>query len=115
MKINVNNKEFDLVYSIRTNIMYENIVNESLDYTQLSNITKISQLFYCNILASMQANKLPLELSWDEFITWLDENGGYTKLNDYALWLAKQIEIQANLIQKTEDNEDKKKVKKTKN
>jgi len=116
MKITIKDNTFDLIYSIRTNIMYENVIGKSLDYSKLSNVSEATQLFYCNILASMQANKLPLEFGWDEFIEWLDANGGYVFLNDYALWLAKQLEIQAHLIGKQpekKESSEKKKVKKT--
>ena len=56
MEITVNGKTFNLVHSIRTNMMYENVVGESIDYSQLTTINKVAQLFYCNILATLQAN-----------------------------------------------------------
>ena len=102
MKITIKDTNLELKYSIRTNIMYENVLEKSLDYSKLNNVSEITQLFYCNILATMQANKMPLDLTWDEYIEWLDENGGYSYLNDYALWLTKQLEIQFNISKKEE-------------
>lgn len=113
MKINIKGKELELCFSIRTNIMYENVMGESLDWSQLNNVTKITQLFYCVILATMQKNKMPLDLTWDEYIEWIDDNGGYSCLNDFAIWLTHYLEVQFGISVK-DIEEQKKKVTKTK-
>lgn len=106
MTVKINGTEMELKYSLRTHILYEGIVGESLDYTQLTNITKITQLFYCNIVATMQAKKHALDFTWNDFLDWLDENGDYKLVNEYALWLTHQLEVQYNLVQQDEDKEE---------
>lgn len=107
MKVTVNGYEIELIHSLRTHILYEGIVGESLDYTKLTNLTKITQLFYCNIVATMQAKKLPLDFTWNDFLDWLDANGDYNTINEYALWLTRQLEVQYKLIPEKEEESDK--------
>lgn len=108
MKIKINNYDFDLKYSIRTNILYENTTNESLDYSKLERMDVVTLLFYCNVLGNIQAIYKTVELSWDDFLNWLDDNGGIVKLNEYATWLAEQIQLQAKLVGESENTEKKK-------
>lgn len=98
MKIKLNDKELELVYSIRTLYIYEQQMDEPLDYTKLNKLYVILSLFYCNILATLQSRHEPLDLTWDDFIAWLDTNGGYPLVYDYITWFNKQLEIQAKLI-----------------
>lgn len=112
MTVKINGTEMELKYSLRTHILYEGIVGESLDYTQLTNITKITQLFYCNIIATMQSKKYALNFTWNDFLDWLDANGDYDVILEYVHWLTRQLEVQYNLIpeKEEEDKTDKKKL-----
>lgn len=114
MKVKIKEHELELVYSIRTNILYESIMNKQLQYEELNKIDNLSYLFYANIMATLQANKLNADLSWDEYIDYLDANGGIKILGDYATWLMEQMNIQAQLISEELKSDDEKKVKKTK-
>lgn len=115
MKIKLNDKEIELVYSIRTHYVYEEKYHKTLDYTNLNTLSGISSIFYCNILATFQAKHEPFDLTWDDFIAWLDENGGYPLVYEYISWFNKQLEIQAKLINPVTpitESEDKTKKKK---
>lgn len=110
MKIKIKDKEIELRYTIRTNILYESIEQSQVDYTALDKVTVIATLLYANILATMQANKMEVKLTYDEYMNWLDENKGVVILNEYAVWLAAQMQTQFELIP---DDESKKKPRKT--
>lgn len=99
MKVTINEREIELVYSIRTNILYESMLGKTLDYTQISTLESISTLFYVNILSSMQAHHLNLDFTWDDYINWLDSINPYEVINNYAIWLSEQMDIQAKLIE----------------
>lgn len=117
MKVTVNGNEIELVYTIGTTYMYEKIYNEPFDITQLSKQSVVMDYLYCNILTALKSKNLPMNFSINDFIAWLDEQGGIMFLNEYALYLSKQLEIQFNLKPKSEDKEEeelKKKVKKGK-
>jgi len=114
MKIKFNDYEFDLKYTIRTNILYENVTNESLDYTKLERMETITILFYCNIIGNLQAKNNTVDISWNDYLNWLDDNGGMIMLNKYATWLAEQIQLQSKLIGEPDNKEEKKKKKTTK-
>ena len=104
MKIKIKDKEIELRYTIRTNILYESIEQSQVDYTALDKVTVIATLLYANILATMQANKMEVKLTYDEYMNWLDENKGVVIL------LAAQMQTQFELIP---DDESKKKSRKT--
>lgn len=102
MKLTIKNHEIELVYSIRTNILYESILGKSLKFEELSQIDNLSYLFYANILSTLQANKVQIDVSWDDFIEYVDANGGIKLLGDYAVWLAEQMNIQVGLYNEEE-------------
>lgn len=78
MKININEKEITLKYSLRAMMMYENITGGTLAPTSL---TDVITFFYCVVVAS----SLDYELQMDNFIDWLDEHPD--TLNDFGEWL----------------------------
>lgn len=114
MKVKVNGYELELNYTMGTTYIYEKIHDEPFDITQLGRQSVLMDYFYCNILQALKANKYPIDFSMEDFFAWVDENGGILLLNDYANWLAKQIELQYKLSPQIEDNETKKKVRQKK-
>lgn len=112
MTIKLKDHEIELIYSIRTMYIYEQQMEEPLDYEKLNRLSIILALFYCNILATLQANKITMGFSWDDFIAFLDENGGYPLVFDYLNWFNKNIEIQSKLIKQTKEEKTDKKKKK---
>ena len=117
MKVEVQGNTIELVYTIGTTYMYEKLYNEPFDITTLNKQSVVMDYLYCNILSALKAKGLPMNFSMTDFISWLDERGGIKFLNEYALYLSEQIEIQFNLKPKNEEKEeeaDKKKLKKAK-
>ena len=107
MKVNILDYEIELKYSMRTAIIYENIAGETLDFSNMSSIKQISTLFLACIYSSAQQQHITLNLTYDNYMDWLDENGGYGKLNEFAFWLADQMAAQMNLLPKTKEDENK--------
>ena len=105
MKVTIKGTTFDLHYSIRMMIIYENITGENFDFTNMQSLKQVTTLFLSCILASAKKNGLDLQLTYEDFMDWLDDNGGYELLNEFALWLAKDIEAKYSLLKK-EDEED---------
>ena len=66
MKVKINEKEIELKHSLRSIILFESIANKPFSITTM---TDISLYFYCSIMAS----KPDLELTFEEFLSWLDE------------------------------------------
>lgn len=79
MKINIKGKEIVLKYSIRSLILFENIMNKtfSIENTQDSIV-----FFYCVLLASDKTMKI----TFDEFIDAIDEDPSI--VTDFAEWLS---------------------------
>lgn len=109
MKIKILENEIELKYSIRMNIIYENIAGETLDFTNISSIKQISTLMLACIYSSAQIQGITLNLTYDAYMNWLDANGGYQILNEFAIWLADEMMAQYNLLPKTEEDTEKKK------
>ena len=101
MKVNINNKEVELKYSFRSMIIYEKITNESFSP---KGITEIINYFYSTVMASDKT----LELGYEEFIDYLDENP--ERLTEFNEWLVKVTERNKKIEgeQKGEDVDPKK-------
>lgn len=114
MNIKIKDKELELVSPLsgRSQIMYENITGESLDLEQLKSINVVATLFYANICATMQKNRMALDLDYNDFLDWLDDQDKDMQvLLDYINWIAKLIGIQDKLtekLEKTLEDEEKK-------
>lgn len=78
MKITYNNKEYELKYSFRALMIYENITQKSF---QPNTLTDIITLFYSIVLAAAKGDYI----DYEEFIDWLDDNTG--ELNKFSEWL----------------------------
>lgn len=106
MKITIKDKTFDLHYTMRMMIIFENITGHSVDFNNMTSINQVTSLFLACILASAKKAKIDLNLSYDEFMDWLDENNGYQMINEFALWLASELEAKYGLLKKEEEKAD---------
>lgn len=100
MEITIKNQEVALKNSFRAMIIYENIMDKTFNPV---GITEIIVYFYSVVLAS----KKDIELTYDEFVDWLDEYP--EELNNFSMWFRGLTE-QENHIKKnfTEKEEEKK-------
>ena len=90
---------------MRMMIIYENITGENFDFTNMQSLKQVTTLFLSCILASAKKIGLDLQLTYEDFMDWLDDNGGYELLNEFALWLAKDIEAKYNILKKEEEED----------
>ena len=114
MTITIKDLTIDLKYSMRMYIIYENITDEPVDYSKMNSMRVLSTLFYSTIISTLQANKQSLDMNFDEYMDWLDENNGVNILSEYATWLSKQLEVQFELDPQKQKKSDNKKSKKAK-
>lgn len=106
MKIKINEKEYDLHYSLRIYMIYENVANKALDQANLT-ISDLILLFYAAVIATLQYNKADI-ISYLEFLDYIDDNGGEFLVTQFGEWFAKQIETQSKLQQETPKTDTKK-------
>ena len=91
MTFNINGKEYQLKYSFRALMIYENITHKSFNP---KTITDMIVFFYSIILASNKG----CELMFEDFMDWIDDNP--ESVNDFSTWLTQiftqQQEISPN-------------------
>lgn len=87
MKIKINEKEFELKYSIRAMIMYENMTEKSFAPESL---TDIITFMYCVVVSSAK----DYSIKFDEFIDYLDENPKI--INDFGDWITENTNSNNN-------------------
>lgn len=91
MQITINEKKIQLKKTFRSLIAYESAMGKTFNPTT---ITESIMYFYCVIIAS----DMELELTYDEFMDWLDDNP--TALQDFTEWLIEQNTIESKLSKK---------------
>lgn len=91
MNITINEKDVILKKTFRSVIAYEQAMKKPFNPTTVS---ETIMYFYCVIIAS----DTELELTFDEFLMWLDEHE--TALKDFAQWLVKMNEIESTTAKK---------------
>lgn len=91
MEVTINEKTIKLKKTFRSLIAYESATGKAFNPTT---ITESIMYFYCVIIAS----DMELELTYDEFMDWLDDNP--TALQDFTQWLIEQSEIENKLTKK---------------
>lgn len=96
MIVNIKGNEIELRYSFRSMMIYEKIVGESF---QPNGITEIIVYLYSTILSS----KKGIDLSFDDFVDWLDENPN--AINDFNDWLLSVMAKNGYINQKNENGE----------
>ena len=113
MEITIKGKKLELCSPLsgRTNIMYEDIMGESVDFTKLKTTSSIAKLLYANVLATLEKNHMPLDIEYTtDFKDILDDdNGGMNFLLEYIQWIAKLLGVQDVLSEVSEDKEENKK------
>lgn len=105
MKVNIKGKELDLHYSLRIYLIYETITGNSVSLGQSPFNTSVS-LFYSAILATMQYNRMNLDLDWDTYIDWLDTQEPEI-LNEFSKWFVDCVNVNADLTEEIENKETK--------
>lgn len=112
MKIKIKEQELELHYSLRIYMFYENIMGHSIDMQTISSYTSLVVLFYSSILATLQYEHKNLDISYDEYMDWLDSQ--HNILSDFASWFIKNVEVSAKVTPIKEDAKQTKKSKKDK-
>lgn len=83
MKVRIKEQEVELRYSMRSLFMFERVANKSFNPTTIEDFCTF---FYCVVCSS---NK-DLDLTFDEFVDYLDEEP--SKMNEFAEWLSKTMQ-----------------------
>ena len=91
MTITIKETTITLKKTFRSIIAYESALNKSFNPQTVSDMI---MYFYCVIIAS----ETNIELSYDDFLTWLDINP--KALQDFSQWVIKQAEIESTLTKK---------------
>jgi hypothetical protein len=96
MKIKIKDKDLELHYSMRSFVIYEEITGKSLNLEDINSLSAIVNLFYSNVLATMQYNNMNLDLTYNDFWNWIDENNGPTLIQEFSEWYMQQLQAQAD-------------------
>ena len=100
MKINIKDKEIELKKTFRSYIIFESITDKIFAPKTMSDV---ATYFYSVVLASDRN----IELTFDEFIDWLDENEN--ALNDFEQWLTEISKVDSQLQSKKKEKKTKEK------
>lgn len=103
MTIEINEKQYELKYSFRALMIYENITKKTFNPKTVSDMVVF---FYSVVLA---ANK-GCELLFDDFLDWIDANP--TSITDFSKWLESIFTQQNEISPTTEVQEELSKKKK---
>lgn len=105
MKFEFEGRIYHLHYSFRIGLIYEEIQKKSIDFSNLSQLDLIT-LFYAAFIATLQYNKVNNTIKFEDFMNWIDDNGGEKLIIDFTHWYIDVMKQQAALIsQPTEDEE----------
>ena len=96
MKIKIKDKDLELHYSMRSFVIYEEITGKSLNLEDINSLSAIVNLFYSNVLATMQYNNMNLDLTYNDFWNWIDENNGPALIQEFSEWYMQQLQAQAD-------------------
>lgn len=91
MEITIKENTIKLRQSFKALMMYENITNDSFS---IKGITEIITYFYCVVLAS----KKEIDLTYDDFLEWLDNNPQAVK--EFTEWILAESKIQETIAKK---------------
>lgn len=104
MKIKIKDYEFELRYSMRAFINYEAITGKSLNQEDLQQISNLIILFYSFVQASAAYHKIQLNIDYNDFLDYIDENGGEVILVQFGQWYVKAATANAKMISKLNEN-----------
>lgn len=91
MTITINDKEVTLKKTFRSVIAYEQAMKKPFNPTTIS---ETIMYFYCVIISS----DTELEITYDDFITWLDDNE--KSLKDFTEWVINVNQIEDTTAKK---------------
>ena len=100
MKINIKDKEIELKKTFRSYIIFESITDKIFAPKTMSDV---ATYFYSVVLASDK----DINLTFDEFIDWLDENEN--ALNDFEQWLTEISKVDSQFQSKKKEKKTKEK------
>lgn len=98
MKVAFNEKEYEIKYSFRAYMIYENIMGKSFSPQGL---TDMIIFFYANLLAAAKGDTI----KYEDFLDWLDDNPD--ELSKFSNWLMECLGINKFLTPEAEDNNKK--------
>lgn len=93
MKVTIKNQTLDLHYSMRIYIIYEQMMDKSIDPADFNKMTNVITLLYATILATLQYKRLPASLDWNDFVDWVDEQGD-SLIIDFSNWFISEVNAQ---------------------
>lgn len=96
MKIHLKQGEVELHYSMRSFVIYEEITGKSLNLEDINSLSAIVNLFYANVLASMQYAGMELTLTYNDFWNYLDDNNGPELIRQFSEWYMEHLKAQAD-------------------
>ena len=91
MKVVIKEQEIELKKTMRSYMMFESITDKAFAPKTL---TDMVTYFYCVVMSSHKG----LELTFEEFIDWLDEHD--EMMQQFTQWLAGVNEIEAGMTKK---------------
>lgn len=100
MKITINNHEIELKKTFRSYIIFESITDKIFAPKTMSDVVTY---FYSVVLASDK----DINLTFDEFIDWLDDNEN--ALNDFEQWLTEISKVDSQFQSKKKEKNTKEK------
>lgn len=103
MKVTLNEKEYEMKYSFRALMIYENIMGKSFNPTGL---TDIIVFFYATVLAVAKGDII----KYDDFLDWLDEHPD--EMNNFSEWLMDALGLNGFLTPEVKEKKEKKASKK---
>ena len=98
MKVTFNEKEYDIKYSFRAYMIYENIMGKSFSPQGL---TDMIIFFYATLLAAAKGDTI----KYEDFLDWLDDNPD--ELNKFSKWLMECLGLNKFLTPEVKDTNKK--------
>ena len=93
MKIQIKDKNIELRQTLRSHIIFENVTGHSFKGTGLG---ELAVFFYCTVMACCPN----LEMEYEAFIDWLDED--IERLKVFSEWMVSADQTQHDLSPKPE-------------
>lgn len=100
MKVNIKGTQYDLHYSMRIYIIYENVVGTSATTADVNSMTSTVSLLYATLVSTLKNAKADTTLTFDDVIDIIDENGGMNFVNEFSQWFAECVDAQMKLVAK---------------
>lgn len=105
MEVTIKGHTLPLHYSLRTYIIYENIAGESLNNIDANSVTASASLIYASLVSTLKYNHIENDLTLDDVIDLIDENGGMKFIAEFSKWFTDNVNREASLIAKKDEQE----------